>query len=145
MDNAHHESEQGDESEESHEKGTSSWKRAGDCSLACRPILAGCEPESRCAVEASHGVPLDSLLFAHGETSLCRMADMVIPSNCVERSEPFSAPRCQQASHTSGRILQAALQEHFRLCVSISQINRVRAELGLSISSQRKPQAKKTQ
>ena len=90
MDNAHHESEQGGESEESHEKGTSSCKRAGDCSLACRPILAGCEPESRCAVEASHGVPLDSLLFAHGETSLCRMADMVIPSNCVERSEPFS-------------------------------------------------------
>jgi len=57
----------------------------------------------------------------------------------------FLAERCQQASHTSGRILQAALQEHFQLCVSISQINRVRAELGLSISSQRKPQAKKTQ
>jgi len=29
------------------------------------------------------------MLFAHGETSLCRMADMVIPSNCVEKFEPF--------------------------------------------------------
>jgi len=57
----------------------------------------------------------------------------------------FLAERCQQAPHTSGRMLQAALQEHFQLRVSISQINRVRAELGLSISSQRKPQAKKTQ
>jgi transposase len=57
----------------------------------------------------------------------------------------FLTERCQQAPHISGRMLQAALQEYFQLSVSISQINRVRAELGLSISPQRKPQVKKTQ
>jgi hypothetical protein len=126
------------------EKWSPAKQRAIGHSHVEKPILAAGERRITSSIEAGYGLPLDSLLSAHGETSLCRMADTVILANCVERSELFSTPRCQQAPHTSGRMLQAALQEHFQLSVSISQINRVRAELGLSVSSQQKPQAKKT-
>lgn len=67
------------------------------------------------------------------------------PSKLRGEARTFLSEQCQQAPHTSGRMLQAALQERFQLSVSISQINRVRAELGLSNPFQRKPQAKKTQ
>lgn len=67
------------------------------------------------------------------------------PSKLRGEVRSFLSQHCQQAPHTSGRMLQAALQERFQLNVSISQINRVRAELGLSNSLQRKPQAKKPQ
>lgn len=67
------------------------------------------------------------------------------PSKLRGEARTFLSEQCQQAPHTSGRMLQAALQERFHLSVSISQINRVRAELGLSNSLQRKPRAKKTQ
>ena len=39
---------------------------------------------------------------------------------------------CQEAPHTPSHVVQAALQERFGLLVSISQLNRVRAALGLS-------------
>jgi transposase len=67
------------------------------------------------------------------------------PSKLCAEVRTFLSEQCQQAPHTSGLMLQAALQERFQLNVSISQINRVRAELGLSNYLQRKPQAKKTQ
>lgn len=67
------------------------------------------------------------------------------PSKLRGEARTFLSEQCQQAPHTCGRMLQTALQERFQLSVSISQINRVRAELGLSNSLQRKPQAKKTQ
>lgn len=67
------------------------------------------------------------------------------PSKLRGEARTFLSEQCQQAPHTSGRMLQTALQERFHLSVSISQINRVRAELGLSNSLQRKPRAKKTQ
>jgi transposase len=39
---------------------------------------------------------------------------------------------CQETPHQPSRLVQAALQERFGLLVSISQLNRVRAALGLS-------------
>lgn len=39
---------------------------------------------------------------------------------------------CQTAPHTASHQVRAALQERFGLLVSISQLNRVRAALGLS-------------
>jgi transposase len=39
---------------------------------------------------------------------------------------------CQETPHTPSHMIQAALQERFGLLVSISQLNRVRAALGLS-------------
>ena len=40
--------------------------------------------------------------------------------------------RCRQAPHTPSSAIQAILRERFDLHVSISQINRVRAALGIS-------------
>lgn len=50
---------------------------------------------------------------------------------------------CREAPHISGPTLQVALREHFDLQVSVSQINRVRAALGVSNPSRRSPQEKK--
>jgi transposase len=48
---------------------------------------------------------------------------------------------CQEAPHTPSHVVQAALQERFGLLVSISQLNRVRAALGLSSRTRGKKQA----
>jgi len=47
---------------------------------------------------------------------------------------------CQEAPCTPSPTLQAALRERFDLQVSVSQINRVRAALGVSNPSRRSPQ-----
>ncbi len=49
----------------------------------------------------------------------------------------FLEEQCRQAPHTPSSAIQAILRERFNLSVSISQINRVRAALG--ISNHRKP------
>jgi transposase len=51
--------------------------------------------------------------------------------------------QCQQAPHTASSALQIALRERFDLDVSISQINRVRAALGVSNHSMHQDQQKK--
>lgn len=48
---------------------------------------------------------------------------------------------CQATPHTPSHVVQAALQERFGLLVSISQLNRVRAALGLSSRRRGKKQA----
>ncbi len=65
------------------------------------------------------------------------------PSKLRGEARTFLSEQCQQAPHTSGRLLQAALQERFQLNVSISQINRVRAALGGSLRPQNQEQGKK--
>jgi len=67
------------------------------------------------------------------------------PSKLRAEVRTFLAKHCQQAPHTSGRILQAALQERFHLSVSISQINRFRAALGGNLRPQSQQQGKKRQ
>ncbi len=44
----------------------------------------------------------------------------------------FLEEQCRQAPHTPSSAIQAILRERFNLSVSISQINRVRAALGIS-------------
>jgi transposase len=65
------------------------------------------------------------------------------PSKLRGEVRTFLAEHCQQTAHTSGRMLQAALQERFHLSVSISQINRFRTALGGSLRPQNQEQGKK--
>lgn len=65
------------------------------------------------------------------------------PSRLRGEVQTFLSEQSQQAPHTSGRMLQAALQERFQLNVSIIQINRVRTALGGSLRPQNQEQGKK--
>jgi transposase len=55
----------------------------------------------------------------------------------------FLEASCREAPCTPSPTLQVTLQERFGLQVSVSQINRVRAALGVSNPSKRSPQEKK--
>lgn len=55
----------------------------------------------------------------------------------------FLEEHCRQAPQTPRSTIQAALRERFHVSVSISQINRVRAVLGVSNRSQNQEQGKK--
>ncbi len=50
---------------------------------------------------------------------------------------------CRKAPQTPSSTVQTALRERFKVSVSISQINRVRAALGVSNRSQHQEQGKK--
>src|SRR5258708_9063428 len=54
------------------------------------------------------------------------------PSKLRGAARAFLEERCQQAPQTPSSTIQLELQERFDLHVSISQINRVRAALGMS-------------
>jgi transposase len=55
----------------------------------------------------------------------------------------FLEEHCRQAPQTPSSTIQAALRERFHVSVSISQLNRVRAVLGVSNRSQNQEQGKK--
>lgn len=55
----------------------------------------------------------------------------------------FLEASCRKAPQTPSSIIQAALRKRFDLSVSISQINRVRARLGVSNRPQNQEQGKK--
>src|SRR6266702_5256855 len=55
------------------------------------------------------------------------------PSKLRGTARAFLEEQCRQAPHLSSTTLQAELHEQFGLNVSISQINRVRAMLGLNL------------
>jgi transposase len=55
----------------------------------------------------------------------------------------FLEERCRQAPHTPSSSIQTALRARFGLSVSISQINRVRAALGVSNHPKSQEQGKK--
>lgn len=65
------------------------------------------------------------------------------PSKLRGEVRAFLAGSCREAPHTPSPLLQAALRERFDLQVSVSQINRVRATLGVSNHSKQSPQEKK--
>lgn len=65
------------------------------------------------------------------------------PSKLRGEARTFLEERCWQAPQTPSSTIQAALRERFDLRVSISQINRVRAALGVSTRSQSQEQGKK--
>ncbi len=54
------------------------------------------------------------------------------PSKLRGAARAFLEEQCQQAPHTPSSAIQVILRERFDLSVSISQINRVRAALGIS-------------
>jgi len=54
------------------------------------------------------------------------------PSKLRGTARTFLAEQCQQAPQTPSSVIQVELRERFDLHVSVSQINRVRAALGIS-------------
>ena len=65
------------------------------------------------------------------------------PSKLHGAARSFLQEQCRQTPHLPSSALQAALRERFDLQVSVSQINRVRAALGLSKQAQPVTQGKK--
>jgi transposase len=65
------------------------------------------------------------------------------PNKLRGAARAFLEEKCRQAPQTPSSTIQIALRERFDLCVSISQINRVRAALG--VSNHPKHQGKKRQ
>lgn len=65
------------------------------------------------------------------------------PSKLRGAAQAFLEERCRQAPQTPSSTIQMELRERFDLCVSISQINRVRAALGISNHRKSQQQEKK--
>jgi len=65
------------------------------------------------------------------------------PSKLRGEARAFLEACCREAPCTPSPTLQAVLRERFDLQVSVSQINRVRATLGVSNPFRRSPQEKK--
>lgn len=65
------------------------------------------------------------------------------PSKLRGEARAFLEEQCRQAPSTPSSTLQEELRERFDLSVSISQINRVRAALGISNRPQHQEQGKK--
>ena len=65
------------------------------------------------------------------------------PSKLRGEARAFLEAFCREAPCTPSPTLQAALREHFDLQVSVSQINRVRAALGVSNPSKQSLREKK--
>jgi len=65
------------------------------------------------------------------------------PSKFRGEIRTFLEAFCREAPHASSSAIQAQLQARFDVGVSVSQINRVRAALGVSNRSQRQKQEKK--
>lgn len=65
------------------------------------------------------------------------------PSKLRGEARAFLEACCREVPCTPSPTLQAALRERFNLQVSVSQINRVRAALGMSNPSKKSPQEKK--
>lgn len=67
----------------------------------------------------------------HGETAL-KDNRHGHPVKLRGEARAFLTDACRKAPHTPSSVIQRLLQERFDLCVSVSQINRVRAALGVS-------------
>jgi transposase len=65
------------------------------------------------------------------------------PSKLRGEARAFLKTSCREAPHTTSSTLQTTLRERFDLQVSVSQINRVRATLGVSNHSKKPLQEKK--
>jgi transposase len=65
------------------------------------------------------------------------------PSKLRGEARAFLEASCREAPSTASSTLQVALRERFDLQVSVSQINRVRASLGVSNPSRRSRREKK--
>ena len=65
------------------------------------------------------------------------------PSKLRGAARTFLEEHCRQVPSTPSSVIHTLLQERFNLSVSISQINRVRAALGVSNRLQNQEQGKK--
>jgi len=65
------------------------------------------------------------------------------PSKLHGEARTFLEAYCREAPQTPSSVLQALLHERFALRVSVSQINRVRAALGVSNHPKSQEQGKK--
>jgi len=103
-----------------------------------REVSAGSPPPVKramayrllCAVRAKGDIALQDGRHGH-------------PIKLRGEARAFLEACCRETPYISGLTLQAALRERFDLQVSVSQINRVRAALGVSNHSKQSPQEKK--
>jgi transposase len=95
-------------------------------------------------ISQSNAYQLWGAFRQHGETALSD-GRHGHPIKLRGEARTFLEERCRQAPQTPSSTIQAALRERFDLCVSISQINRVRATLGVSNHSQSQQPGKKRQ
>ena len=65
------------------------------------------------------------------------------PSKLRGEARTFLVNYCRGTPHAPSSVIQTLLRERFDLSVSVSQINRVRAELGVSNRPQNQEQGKK--
>jgi hypothetical protein len=73
------------------------------------------------------------------------MVGTVIEAELRGEARTFLEEYCRGAPHTPSSVIQTLLQERFDRHVSVSQINRVRAALGVSNHSQSQEPGKKRQ
>jgi len=78
----------------------------------------------------------------HGEAAL-KDGRQGHPIKLRGAAREFLHQACQQTPQTPSSTIQAQLRERFDLCMSISQINRVRAALGVSNHPKIRMQEKK--
>ena len=115
-----------------------------------RLVTALLEGESWQAVSEGPDVPLKRAMAyrllravrTHGKVAL-QDRRHGHPSKLRGEARAFLEACCREAPYTPSATLQAILRERFDLQVSVSQINRVRAALGVSNPSKQSQQEKK--
>jgi putative transposase len=93
-------------------------------------------------ISQSNAYRLMKAFRQHGESAL-EDGRHGHPVKLRGEARTFLEEYCRQAPHTPSSTIQVALRERFDLSVSISQINRVRAALGVSNRPQNQQQGKK--
>jgi transposase len=98
--------------------------------------------KARLQISQSNAYRLWGAFRQHGETALSD-GRHGHPSKLRGAVRAFLEEQCQQAPHTPSSTIQVELRERFDLQVSISQINRVRRQLGVSNHSKNGEPGKK--
>jgi transposase len=105
-----------------------SWQEAA--AATATPVKRAMAYRLLCAVRSRGNIALQDGRHGH-------------PSKLRGEVRAFLEASCREAPRMPSSTLQAALQERFGLQVSVSQINRVRAALGVSNPSKTSRQGKK--
>lgn len=127
--------------------GKEQYGRAKACLISSMQEGHSCQVASAKAglqISQSNAYRLWKAFRQHGEAALSD-GRHGHPSKLRGEARAFLEERCRQAPHTPSSAIRAELQARFDLQVSISQINRVRAALGISNHRTSQQQGKKRQ
>ncbi len=116
-----------------------------------RLVTALLEGQSWQAVSEGADVPLKRAMAYRLLHAVCTQGKVALqdgrhghPSKLRGEARAFLETSCREAPCMTSPSLQAALRERFNLQVSVSQINRVRAALGVSNDRRNQKQGKKS-